>query len=310
VHHHANRQYHRPPSSFQESPLEQVKLVFVRFLQGLFYYRPPGALHWDPDEQLTEIVICDDDPIEVSRMSFRPAITVTLGPVALSSMGMDDTLSHNLRTGAKTRGVLVPGTLQINCVSSVKDESAAIAWFCGESVCLLREMLLRQGFFDVGRNVGIGVPTPAGALIAGDSGGDLYATTASCPFHFQRTGIVTPLSNPNKRFVPQGDVYEGAMETDSSKAMVPGRDPTEWEVHDPVMIAREVGLLPFTDLTPVQHAVTDPPSYLSDSLPILPDPLNPTKSPVAVMRIVATPSTPSSSSIRTFTLRGRRIPIR
>ena len=92
------------------------------------------------------------------------------------------------------KSVLVPGTLTINALSRVPMESKNIAWVCAEQLWLHREMLMAEGFFEIGRQPGIGAVSSASALVSGDSADEWYVTSVSCPFQFYRTSQTSPLN--------------------------------------------------------------------------------------------------------------------
>lgn len=183
-----------PESSFRHSPLMHVRWLFVRFAQGLFYYSPPGNYHWSPDLETTEIVITDENPINIDVVGKRPAMTFTRGPVQFYSLGMDDRLGYRADIDRKTKSVLIPGTMSVNVCSRNDLESEHLAFVFAETLWLLREDLMREGFFEIGRQPQISAPSPAGAIVVGDMADEWFCTTVSCPFQFYRTSAVTPLN--------------------------------------------------------------------------------------------------------------------
>jgi len=181
------------PESFRNNPLRQVRIVFVRFVQGLFFQAPHGSYHWDPDDESTEIVITNENKIDPETCMRRPAVSFTRGPVQFYSLGIDDMMSYEADTGKKTKSVLVPGTVTVNCVSRVELEAEDIAWTIAEHMWLLRDTLMLLGFFEIGRQPSIGSPSPAGSIISGDSGDEFTVTPVSIPYQLSRTSSTTPL---------------------------------------------------------------------------------------------------------------------
>ncbi len=182
--------------SFKYSPLEHVRALFTAFFQGLFHASPPGAYHWEENDELSEIYISDENPLKDTVLGQRPGISCTRAPVRFHSLGLDDMMEYDFRTGRKEKSVLVPGTMIVNCVARVPLESERIAWICAENLWLHRELLLQAGFFEIGRQPVIGAPSPAGSIVAADSADEWYATSVSCPYQFYRTSAVTPLNRP------------------------------------------------------------------------------------------------------------------
>lgn len=181
------------PGSFKYTPMEALRNLFVGFLQGLFNAAPPGSYHWDPDPSTTNIIIQDEAPVKEERMQHRPMITLTRGPIQFYSFGMDDMLRYDADIDRKTKSILVPSTMTINCISRVALEAENIAWIVGEHLWLLRDLLLRNGLFDTGRQIQMGAPSPAGSLIADDNGDTWIVVPVSVPFQFVRTSAFTPL---------------------------------------------------------------------------------------------------------------------
>jgi hypothetical protein len=182
-----------PEDSFKYSPLEHVRSLFVGFFEGLFAASPPGAYHWLEDSDTTEIYITGENVVKGDVVGVRPAISFTRGPVQFYSLGLDDMLGFDFQTGKKKKTVLVPGTMTINCSSRVSLESERIAWICAEQLWLHREMLMKMGFFEIGRQPAIGSPSAAGSVVVADEGDEWYVTSVSCPYQFYRTSQFTPL---------------------------------------------------------------------------------------------------------------------
>ena len=182
-----------PESSFKYNPLMHVRVLFVRFAQGLFSASQEGNYRWTPDEETTEISIGDEDQINPAVVQKMPAISFTRGPVQFYGVGLDDLHALDFSTDKKTKGVLLPGTMTANCCARLPLESEHIAFVLGEHLWLLRHILMRNGFFEVGREIQVGAPSPAGSVIAGDRGDEFSCTPVSVPFQFARESSVTPL---------------------------------------------------------------------------------------------------------------------
>lgn len=184
----------QPLSGFRETPLQQVRELYISFVQGLFAACPPGYYHWAPTLEETEIVITDENPINVSVIGKRPAISFARGPVQLTSLGLDDMLSYDMQTGKKQKSVLVPGVMSINCLSRNDQESENLAWWVAEGIWMHRERLLKSGFFEIGRHIQIGRPSAPGQIVSDDGASEWYVTVAQSPFQFYRTSSNTPLA--------------------------------------------------------------------------------------------------------------------
>jgi len=135
-----------------------VRTVAIAFVQGLFNGAPTGCYHWEPDDEKTEIIIRDENPIHVDKYGMRPCINFTHGTAEFYHVGMDDLHDFNFANGKKTKGLLVPGTITANVCSRSDIEAHNLAWVVAEHVWLLREILIAQGFFEIGRGMRVTPP--------------------------------------------------------------------------------------------------------------------------------------------------------
>lgn len=181
------------PSDWKNTPLEYLRSIFSAFYQGLFGYAQPGMYHWNMDDELSEIYISMEAPVKAATIGTRPCISFTRAPLNFYSLGFNDMLDSDPRTGQQTKSVLVPGTMVVNASSRVPLESERIAWICAEQLWLHRELLMKAGFFEIGRSPAISAVSPAGSIIMNDGADEWYATSVTCPFQFYRTSQVTPL---------------------------------------------------------------------------------------------------------------------
>ena len=197
----------------RNSPILHLRTGVVQFIQGLFWYMPKGQYHWEPDVDVTEIVITDESPLKVKDYGTRPCISVTRAPVTLSSLGLDDMSSYDAATGTKKKSVVVPGNMTINCCSRESLESEYLAFFVAEHVWLLRDVLQKRSIYQIGQNIGIGAPSPAGSLVQADQGDEWTATSAAVPFQLVRTGSITPLG---QRIVKEIEISLSRMPVSAS----------------------------------------------------------------------------------------------
>lgn len=286
-----------PDSSFKYTPLQHVRVLFASFVQGLFYAAPRGYFHWEPSLDDTEIVITDENPINIEVVGRRPAITFTRGPVQFYSLGLDDMVSYDFATGAKKKSVLVPGTMTINCCSRNDLESEKIAWIVGEHLWLLRELLMKEGFFEIGRQPMIGAPSPAGSIVAGEGSREWFVTSINCPYQFYRTSQITPL---NQKIVNNVQAtLRHSIRPLSKKpyeALFMGNE-----------VARNIHECPpgsfAPDASDARGATPNPADGEQQNLPLVPHPLNPAK------RVVVRAVTPHQPGIRPPSMGGRVLPL-
>ena len=75
------------PQGVTEDPLLAHTKTFVRFLQVVFSTFEEGAYHWQPDLELTNVVIADQGMLGNSVVEKRPAIICMRGPASWSNIG-------------------------------------------------------------------------------------------------------------------------------------------------------------------------------------------------------------------------------
>ncbi len=182
-----------PGSSFKYTPLRHVRVLFVTFVQGLFQAAPKNCYKWSEDEENTDIIIQNENRLDPNVLGQRPAITFTRGPLQFYSLGIDDRVDYDFALDKKRKGVLVPGTMTINCISRVELEAEDLSWIVAEHIWLLRDLLMKAGFFEVGRTPQIGSPAPAGSIIANDQGDEYTVVPITVPYQFARDSQFTPL---------------------------------------------------------------------------------------------------------------------
>lgn len=175
-------------------PIQQVRTLYIEFVQHLFAQQPSGSYKWLPDMTQTEIVITDENVLKASAVGKRPAVTFTRGQLQFFSLGMDDMLSYDFTTGAKTKSVLIPGVMSINCLSRVDIEAENLAFAIAENLWMNREILMQKGFFEIGRQPTLTAASPAGAIVQGDMADGWYLCTVQSPFQIYRTSRITPFN--------------------------------------------------------------------------------------------------------------------
>lgn len=188
-------------TSSRSDPLQYIRESYVRFFQGLFSARPAGDLRWTNDQR-TELDVLSEVPVTPEQFHQRPVITVTRSPVQWTQLGFDDMTSFDPSNGRKVKAAILSGTVVINCCSSSSIESENIAFFCARYLWLLRDVIMQTGYFyDIGRNLQVGSPSPAGAIIPSDQAVEWYATTVVSPFFAKELSSVQPLNSPVLRSI-------------------------------------------------------------------------------------------------------------
>lgn len=290
-----------PQNSFQHEPLMQLRILYAAFVQGLFAASPPGSYHWSSDNDRTEIFVTGENVINGDHVGARPAISFTRGPVQFYSLGMDDMLRYQFTTGQKTKSVLIPGVMSINCCSRNSLESESIAWVVAEHLWLLREQLIGSDmFFEVGRQPQVSSPSPAEGLVTNDSGEEWYATVVSSPFQFPRLSQYTPL---NQRVVQSIELQIRAQLLKAHERSTGGPSLSHNGVEVPVHACVDLPPAFAPDASDTRGRTPDPAGKLPAPPPLMPHPLDPSRQ-VRVRTLH-----PFRPGLRPPSMGGRAIPI-
>lgn len=296
-----NPQGQFPQSSFKDEPLTQLRMLYAAFVQGLFGAAPVGNYHWSSDNDRTEIFVSGETPIKTDLVGMRPAISFTRGPIQFFSLGMDDMLRFQFGTGQKTKSVLIPGVMSINCCARNALESEKIAFVVAEHLWLLREQLIGSDlFFEIGRQPQLSAPSPAEGIVAGDGGDEWYCTVVSSPFQFPRMSQFTPL---NKQIVNNIELQIQAQLLKAREWSTGGPPATPNGVEVPVHVCVDKPP-PFEPLaSDARGRSPDPAGVAPAPPPYLPHPLDPARQ-VRVRTIH-----PYRPGLRPPSMGGRAIPI-
>lgn len=282
-------------SNFRKSPLRELRAMFVNFVQGLFAGAPPGEYRWVDDDDNTELVITNEMKIDPEVIMRRPGISFTRGPAQFYSLGIDDLMEYDMDIERKTKSALVPGTMNINCISRVMLECEDIAWWVAEYIWILRDLIIAQGLFDVGRTPQIGAPSAAGSLVANDQGDEFTVVAVSVPWQFARTSSYTPLG---KRIVGGIELVQSTSRAPMGMRLQrvearggPAYVPSGMQPNYPWVVRRDQASPPFGSRD-VRGMTPDPAGIRGGGLPKQPSPYDPTA--VTTVRIVQ-PSKPGQA---------------
>jgi len=182
--------------NWNEQPLLLLRKTCLSFVQGLFVQpsNEVGSFRWTPNLEETEIVVTDESPIKLDVVGKRPAISTVRSTAAWGKTSLDEMQERDLQTSKRKHTDLVSGHMTFNCCSREPLETEYIAWVVANHTWLLRRVLIKYTpIHEFGRGQTIGAPTPAGALVQGDTEGEWICTPVSVPFFLQISGTVTPL---------------------------------------------------------------------------------------------------------------------
>lgn len=182
-------------SSWGENPLFHATRICLAFLQNLFKQSPDGSYRWDEDRQLTRIVITDELPLHSEQVNKRPGIVTVRSPAMWNGIGLEHgKMEESVRTGMRVHSDLISSNMTFNCLSRVKVEAEQIGWLVTRHIWILQRILMRAGFHKIGQRGQILSATPAGAIISGDTEGEIHNVPVIIPYEFQWTERITPLN--------------------------------------------------------------------------------------------------------------------
>lgn len=181
--------------NWAEQPLLFIRKICLSFMQGLFEKADPGCFHWSESLEETEIVITDESPIKLDVVGKRPAISTVRGSIGWGKTSLDEMQTRSLSTDQRKHTDLLSGTMTVNCCSREPLETEYLAWVVANHTWLLRRLIMRNTpVHEFGRGQMVGAPSPAGAIVAGDTEGEWICTPVQIPFFLQISGRVTPLN--------------------------------------------------------------------------------------------------------------------
>lgn len=94
-----------------------AKDVYLMILSGIFL-QTKTEYKWDPDEDITKIIISDRIQKPVENQSFRPMIYLHRGRMSYSNTSIDKMISKDFNMQTTTYTDLIQGTMVLNAVSS------------------------------------------------------------------------------------------------------------------------------------------------------------------------------------------------
>ena len=171
-------------SSWSESPLRHMVRLAILFCQKLFQAAPRGYYHWEEDDQETEIIFTREVPVDQETIHKRPVVAVVRSTAGWQGLGMDQLLHENAKTGERKHVDMISGHLTFNCLTREGDESEQIAWLIANHMWLLRRILLKLGFHDIGQRFQVGGQGPPGQLVQGSSKSEIINVPAITSFQF------------------------------------------------------------------------------------------------------------------------------
>jgi hypothetical protein len=187
-----------------DDPIVYSMRLYVQYLQGLFNFMPAGSFHWEPNDEITEIVIRGQAPLNTEVVGKRPAITVVMGPCQYSGIGIDNMLSFDSKTGNRTRTDLLTGFLVVYTLADSDITALRLAHVVAHHTRVDQRLLESPGgFHAIARpSPTINSPSPPGQLVMGDPG-QLVMCQVNIPFQIQWTWQTQPKQQAQFRSLEQ-----------------------------------------------------------------------------------------------------------
>ena len=172
--------------------------LVVCFLQGLFNKLPnEHNYHWEPDDQVSKIVVTAGTPIDYGRAGTRPLITVDVGQYQPANIALDQLRTSSPSTGERMHMDLVPGSLAVYVFSRVETEARRLGGWVMRQIRYHRRVLQKVGgFHQIGSQLSVAPPTAPGQLISGTPDPEAVMVTVHVPWHMQWGWYVKPVAPP------------------------------------------------------------------------------------------------------------------
>jgi hypothetical protein len=154
---------------------------------------PAGTFHWEPDDEVSEILIRGQAPLNTEVVGKRPALTVVMGPYQYAGIGIDNLLSYNMNNGARKRTDLLSGYLVVYTLADSDIVAMRLAHLVSHHTRVNQRLLESPGgFYSIARpSPTVNSPSPPGQLVVGDPG-QLIMCQVNIPFQLQWTWETSP----------------------------------------------------------------------------------------------------------------------
>lgn len=125
-----------------------VKDIFIGFMQQLLYQNP-GEFHYDPDEEVSNIRICDQFSTDTLTPDFKPTIYIRRRPMGFLNTSIDQFVSGNRMKGTSVHSDLISGVAELVAVSRVGLEACRLGGLIFILITEFRSELRKLGMHDV-----------------------------------------------------------------------------------------------------------------------------------------------------------------
>jgi hypothetical protein len=155
------------------------RIVFLDFLQEMFFGAPSGNFRWNKDEQLTEVLIRDSWTRDTDSTGKIPLIIVSRSSMAPAEMFLNNSMSsYNIAGDNSKHADILSVNMIFTCRANDVIISETLASTVYQSIKYYKEELLRRGLMAI-KNYRIDPPEPA-QILPGESKIERIDTRVSC----------------------------------------------------------------------------------------------------------------------------------
>lgn len=126
-----------------------IRDTALKFMQVLYAQREPGNYHYDPDERVTDIIICDQYA-ELTVKEQRPMIVGVRGPLQWQNVAINNGMvTQDLASGSAQHTDNILGSVGISCIARNGMEAERIASDVFSAFRAFKNELQKAGFFHI-----------------------------------------------------------------------------------------------------------------------------------------------------------------
>lgn len=167
-------------------PLRYLSHVILRFLRAVFETAPKDLYYFNEnDPDASRVMITGDIPVSGEAVGVRPHIVPFFSGVQWQGVSLDQLSSEELFSGNRRHTDLISGNLTISVLARNGSEATFIAFHIANFTWILRRLLMRAKFHDIGQRMFISPPTSPGQLVTNDLDGEIISVNATTQFSFK-----------------------------------------------------------------------------------------------------------------------------
>lgn len=170
-----------------ESPLGDVIKGFLVILRSIFRSQDPGDYHWNPDSDLTDIIITDQNRTDAKTLGQRPLIVTQRVGTGVVPLGMNPR-THRNSDGSWNATRLYAGNILVHCISKNGPEAEMLAVFIADSLPhFYREIISRTCLHSIDDQITVSAETPVSPYVLQGGSNEWVSVVLQIPFKAQTT---------------------------------------------------------------------------------------------------------------------------